>query len=80
MRREVIPSTGWPYTFRARIESRVLRLRGLRFRYVGERKWVHWDDDHRGRWRKTEAEAEADANRWLDGIEGSPVKHVEESP
>ena len=79
MTRTEIPRTGWPYTYRARIETRRLRIRGLRWRYVAEEKWVHWNDAHHGRWRKTEAEAHADATRWLDAIAGEPYKYVKAS-
>ncbi len=64
---------GWPYEYRAHI-VRASWFGKPRWRYVVERKWVHWSIDHTSRRFRSKEDAEAAANRWLDSHEKSHDK------
>jgi hypothetical protein len=69
----------WNPECRARVEP-CTSFRGPRFRAIGERHFIGWDDCWKGPKRATQEEAEADATRWLDqkerGMKHAGAKYV----
>lgn len=64
-----ITASGWPYEYRAHVVRHDGWVR-KGWRYVIEEKWVHWRSHHTSRVYKTEVEAAAAANSWLDRKDG----------
>lgn len=65
-----VTASGWPYEYRAH----VYRYEGFfrkGWKFTIEERWVHWRH-HKTSWRvfKTEDEAKAAANLWLDHKDG----------
>lgn len=63
-----VTASGWPFKYRAHIVQ-ASWFGKPRWRFVVERKWVHWDHHETSRRYKTEAEARAAAEQWLDNHE-----------
>lgn len=61
------------HVWRCRIEEVTSMIRRRpRYRYAADKRFAPWDwrpANRFGRWRKTEGEAVADANRFLDHID-----------
>lgn len=65
-----VTADGWPCEYRAHIVAGTW-LGSPRWRYVIERKWVHWSHHKTSRRFKTEAEARLAAGMWLDRHEAN---------
>lgn len=66
-----VTASGWPYEYRAFVTpSKSFWRYTDGYRYVVEKKWVHWGEHKVSKWYATKDEALAAADKWLDQHDG----------